>query len=331
MKVLVTGGAGYIGSHTLVELLCAGHEVSVIDNFRNSSKVALDRVAEITEKNFSHHEADIRDVSSLRTIFASFSPDVVIHFAGLKAVGESVQKPLEYYDVNVHGTICLLQAMNDAGCERIVFSSSATVYGEPQYVPIDEQHPCKPTNPYGRTKWMAEQMISDWQATKPSSAAILLRYFNPVGAYESGRIGENPRGVPNNLMPFIAHVATGRQSILEVYGDDYDTPDGTGIRDYIHVVDLARAHVAAADYVAQRTGSDAINIGTGRGYSVLEVVRAFEKCCGKSIPYKVMPRRHGDVPVSVANAERAHVRLGWKATCGVKEMCESAWRWHNLE
>jgi UDP-glucose 4-epimerase len=329
MKVLVTGGAGYIGSHTIVELLSANHEVCVIDNFCNSSKVALDRVAEIAKKHFATYDADVRDKSVVDKIFSDFQPKAVIHFAGLKAVGESVRKPIEYYDVNVNGTICLLRAMQQAACNRIVFSSSATVYGEPQYTPIDETHPCAPTSPYGRTKLMAEQILVDWQKVTPSAGVVILRYFNPVGAHPSARIGENPRDTPNNLMPYIGQVAVGRQAALSVFGMDYNTPDGTGIRDYIHVTDLARAHTKALSHATDHEEVGVFNIGTGHGYSVLDVLKAFSHAAEKPIPYQIASRRDGDVACSLSNPARAHVVLGWEAEVGLEEMCASTWNWQS--
>lgn len=327
MRVLITGGAGYIGSHTLIALRQAGHEICVIDNFDNSSPEVLVRVAELTGGPFEHHRADIRDTAALDTIMDGFRPDAVIHFAGLKAVGESGQFPLRYYDVNVSGTLRLLEAMDRVGCQRIVFSSSATVYGQPQYLPFDENHPCAPNNVYGRTKHMAEQVLTDWQTARPDSVVVLLRYFNPVGAHPSGRIGEDPRDIPNNLMPFVAQVAVGRRAKLAVFGGDYDTPDGTGVRDYIHVTDLARAHGAALDHAARQTGSHVFNIGTGQGYSVLDMVRAFARASGRDIPYEIVPRRDGDIARSLADPSRANATLGWTAEFGLDDMCASTWNW----
>ncbi len=331
MRVLVTGGAGYIGSHTLVELLAAGHEALVVDNFANSAPAALDRVARLSNRAFARASLDLRDTAALGAACRDFRPEAVVHFAGLKAVGESVARPLDYYDNNVTGTLSLLAALGETDCRRIVFSSSATVYGEPHYLPYDEAHPLAPTNPYGRTKLMVEQVLGDWaaagNASGPGASAVLLRYFNPVGAHASGLIGEDPLGIPNNLMPLVCQVAVGRRPALEVFGDDYDTPDGTGVRDYIHVVDLARAHVAALDRAAGVEGAEAINIGTGRGASVLELVRAFEAASGRRIPYRVAPRRPGDVAVSVADPAKAHRLLDWRAELGLAEMCRSAWDW----
>jgi UDP-glucose 4-epimerase len=328
MRVLVTGGAGYIGSHTLVELCARGDEVCVVDTCATSSPRALDRVAEMTGASVAHHRVDVRDRAGLEGVLTAFHPEAVIHFAGLKAVGESTERPLDYYDVNLRGTLTLLQAMTATGCGRIVFSSSATVYGEPQYLPYDEAHPLRPESVYGRTKLMAEQMLRDWQAATPGSAAMLLRYFNPVGAHPSGRIGEDPRGVPNNLMPYIAQVAVGRRERLSVYGDDYDTPDGTGVRDYIHVVDLARAHLAALDHAATGPGARVFNIGTGTGYSVLQMVQAFKRASNREIPYQVVARRPGDIARMQADPREANQVLGWQAAHGLDEMCASAWAWH---
>jgi UDP-glucose 4-epimerase len=327
MRVLVTGGAGYIGSHTLIELHARGHEICVVDNFDNSSPEALRRVAEIIGTDFPHHRSDIRDRAAMDQIMADFQPEAVIHFAGLKAVGESAQLPLHYYDVNISGTLSLLNSMTTVECRRIVFSSSATVYGVPQYLPFDEAHPCTPTNVYGRTKHMAEQVLSDWQNATPDASVVLLRYFNPVGAHPSGRIGEDPSGMPNNLMPFVAQVAVGRRDKLRIFGDDYDTPDGTGVRDYIHVTDLARAHVAAIDHATENVGTQAFNIGTGQGNSVLEMVAAFTRASKREIAYEIAPRRPGDIASSVADPSKANTVLGWSAELGLEEMCASTWAW----
>lgn len=327
MKVLVTGGAGYIGSHTLVALLSAGHNICVLENFSNSSPVALARVRQLTNHDIAVVEADIRDAAALTNICREFAPDAVIHFAGLKAVGESNDIPLVYYQTNVTGTMNLLAAMDAAGCSRIVFSSSATVYGEAKYLPFDEEHPVAPTNPYGRTKAMAEGVIADWVSSTPSASAILLRYFNPVGAHESGRIGEDPKGIPNNLMPFVAQVAVGKRERLSIFGDDYDTRDGTGERDYIHVVDLAAAHLAAIEYASRSAGCTPINVGTGRGVTVKELVAAYERACGHPIPVTVAGRRAGDVASSYAAVTRANDLLGWQAALGIDAMCTSSWRW----
>ena len=329
MRVLVTGGAGYIGSHTLIELHSSGHEICVVDNFDNSSPEALKRVTELIGAPIEVHEADIRDRAALDRIMAAFRPEAVIHFAGLKAVGESARIPLRYYDVNISGTLSLLESMGTVGCDRIVFSSSATVYGAPQYLPFDEDHPCSPTNVYGHTKHMAEQILSDWQCANPGASVVLLRYFNPVGAHPSGRIGEDPRDVPNNLMPFVAQVAVGRREKLSVFGDDYDTPDGTGVRDYIHVTDLARAHVCAIDYAADNTGTEVFNVGTGSGYSVLEMVTAFAKASGNEVAYEIVARRPGDIARSEADPSKANDKLGWRAEQGLEEMCISTWTWQS--
>lgn len=329
MRVLVTGGAGYIGSHTLVMLRELGHDVCVVDNFANSSPVVLDRVGELTGGPVEHHRADIRDSAALTRILMDFGPNAIIHFAGLKAVGEGEQVPLHYYDVNVSGTLVLLHAMGRARCRHIVFSSSATVYGEPHYLPLDEAHPCAPVNVYGRTKYMAEQLLTDWQRATPDASVVLLRYFNPVGAHPSGRIGEDPRNTPNNLMPYIAQVALGRRKELSVFGDDYDTPDGTGVRDYIHVMDLARAHASALDYVVAHERAEVFNIGTGRGHSVLDMVRAFAKASHRSIPYRVVPRRQGDVALSLADPSHANTLLSWRSQLGLAEMCLSMWNWQS--
>ncbi|MGR3463705.1 UDP-glucose 4-epimerase GalE [Limimaricola sp.] len=328
MRVLVTGGAGYIGSHTLVELLEQGHEVTCVDNYSNGAPEALRRVGELVPQGALHAiEADVRDAAALDRVFETFRPDAVIHFAGLKAVGESVEKPVEYYDVNVAGTLTLLGAMDRAGCRRIIFSSSATVYGEPVFLPYTEAHPLAPTSVYGHTKRFAEQILTDWAAARTGASVMLLRYFNPVGAHASGRIGEDPSGVPNNLMPYLAQVATGRQDRLRIFGDDYPTPDGTGVRDYIHVVDLARAHVAALDSAAQEAGTRTYNIGTGRGYSVREMLGAFSAAVGRDLPFEVLPRRAGDIAEMQADCALAAERLGWRATLGVEEMARDLWRW----
>ncbi|MGV7121189.1 UDP-glucose 4-epimerase GalE [Sphingopyxis sp. 550A] len=329
MKVFVTGGAGYIGSHTLVQLLSAGHEVCVFDNYCNSSPIALARVRQLTNRDMRVVEADICDADALTRAVTDFAPDAVIHFAGLKAVGESNDIPLRYYQTNVSGTMNLLGAMDAAGCRRIVFSSSATVYGEAHYLPFDENHPIAPTNPYGRTKAMAEGVIADWARANPDASAILLRYFNPVGAHESGRIGEDPDGIPNNLMPFVAQVAIGRREKLAIFGDDYDTRDGTGERDYIHVVDLADAHLAALDYSDTAQGCEAINVGTGTGVTVRELVAAYERACGHSLATEIAPRRPGDVASSYAATKKATDSLGWSAKFGIDDMCASSWRWQS--
>ncbi|MFT5797607.1 MAG: UDP-glucose 4-epimerase [Candidatus Azotimanducaceae bacterium] len=329
MRVLVTGGAGYIGSHTLLELMAQGHDVHVFDNFSNSSPLVLDRVRSLSNGSVNCVDADIRDRAALDRVMGDFAPEAVVHFAGLKAVGESAIKPIDYYDVNITGTLCLLAAMDRVGCTRIIFSSSATVYGEPVYLPYDEAHPTAPTSVYGRTKLMAEEILTDWAAARPAASAVLLRYFNPVGAHPSAQIGEDPSDIPNNLMPFIAQVAVGKRTHLSIFGDDYDTPDGTGLRDYIHVVDLARAHVAALDYAAVTAGARPFNIGTGRSYSVRDMVAAFARACGQDIPVQVAPRREGDIAAMQADASRAATELGWTATHDLDDMTASTWAWQS--
>jgi UDP-glucose 4-epimerase len=327
MRILVTGGAGYIGSHTLLQVLRAQHEVLVFDNFSNSSPESLLRVKQLTNADFEIFEGDIQNASRLSEAFSSFTPEAVIHFAGVKAVGESIEKPLEYYAQNVTGSIELLKAMQRFECRRIVFSSSATVYGKALYLPYDEDHPLQPTNPYGRTKYFIEEIIRDWTAAWKEASAVSLRYFNPVGADSSGRIGEDPNGIPNNLVPYIAQVAVGRLAQLNVFGKDYETRDGTGERDYIHVEDLARAHVAAIEFAAKRNGCEAINLGTGQGATVLEMVSAFERASSRTVPYKISPRREGDVARSLAAVAKAERLLGWKAKLGIDDMCNSTWYW----
>ncbi|NWG38562.1 MAG: UDP-glucose 4-epimerase GalE [Hydrogenophilaceae bacterium] len=331
MKVLLTGGAGYIGSHTAVECLEAGHEVVVFDNLSNSSPKALERVVQITGKHLTFVQGDIRERAALRRLFADHVIDAVVHFAGLKAVGESVQKPLLYYDNNVAGTIALCEEMARADVKRIVFSSSATVYGDPASVPIREDFPVgATTNPYGRSKYIIEEMLRDVHQANPDWSVALLRYFNPVGAHESGLIGEDPRGIPNNLMPYIAQVASGRREYLNVFGNDYPTPDGTGVRDYIHVVDLARGHVRALDVVAQTSGVRVWNLGTGHGYSVLDMVRAFGRACGHEVPYRIVGRRPGDIAQCWADPSRAERELNWRAQYDLARMCEDTWRWQSM-
>ncbi len=329
MRVLVTGGAGYIGSHTLLELMAQGHEVCVLDNYTNATPEVLTRVRALSNGAVTDYVGDVRDPAKLDEVMQNFQPEAVIHFAGLKAVGESTQKPLYYYDVNVGGTLALLHAMDRAGCKRLIFSSSATVYGDPVYLPYDEAHPTTPTSVYGRTKLIAEQMLQDWAAAQPGASAVLLRYFNPVGAHSSGRIGEDPKDIPNNLMPFIAQVAVGKRAALSVFGDDYDTPDGTGKRDYIHVVDLARAHVAALNYAQTNTGARPFNIGTGDSYSVRDMVAAFERASGVTIPTQLAPRRAGDIAAMQADATRAKAELGWDAKHSLDEMTASTWAWQS--
>lgn len=328
MKILVTGGAGYIGSHTCVEMLNAGHDIVIVDNFYNSCPEALNRIKELSGKDFKFYECDIRDREGLDKIFAEEKIDAVIHFAGLKAVGESCAKPLEYYENNVGGTVTLCEAMRDAGCKKIVFSSSATVYGENNPSPLKETMQIGgTTNPYGTTKYMIELILRDLWASDHEWSIALLRYFNPIGAHKSGRIGENPNGIPNNLMPYITQVAVGKLACLSVFGDDYDTHDGTGVRDYIHVVDLALGHVKAVEKVLLGTGVDAYNLGTGKGYSVLDIVHAFEKACGKPLNYKIVDRRPGDLATCYSDPTKALEILGWKAERGLDEMCEDSWRW----
>lgn len=330
MSILVTGGTGYIGSHTVVELLSAGYEVVVLDNLSNSSKESLRRVEEITGKKVPFYEADISDREALEEIFTKESIDSCIHFAGLKAVGESVQKPWEYYSNNVAGTLVLVDVMRKYGAKNIIFSSSATVYGDPDSVPITEAAPRKEcTNPYGTTKSMLEQILTDIQKADPEWNVVLLRYFNPIGAHESGRIGENPSGIPNNLMPYITQVAVGKRERLGVFGNDYDTPDGTGVRDYIHVVDLAKGHVAALSMIEKKAGLKIYNLGTGNGTSVLELVKTFEEVNGVKIPYEIMPRRAGDIATNYANPALAREELGWSAMLDIRRMCEDSWRWQN--
>lgn len=331
MKVLVTGGAGYIGSHTCVELLNAGHDVVVVDDYSNSKPEALVRVQEIACAPVGLHIADVRDKARLRAIFHDEKPQAVIHFAGFKAVGESVADPLMYYDNNLVSTISLLQIMQETGCRMLVFSSSATVYGIPDSVPLQEDAPLRAINPYGATKLVIENMLRDLAASDPSWRLALLRYFNPVGAHASGRIGEDPNDIPNNLMPYISQVAVGRLEKLRVFGDDYDTPDGTGVRDYIHVVDLARGHLKALQWLSRLPAGrvEAINLGTGTGYSVLDMVKAFEKACGKPVPYEVVARRPGDAASCYADPEKAHTLLGWKAEHDIDTMCRDAWHWQS--
>ena len=329
MRVLVTGGAGYIGSHTCVELLEAGHEVFVIDNLCNGHEAALKRVRGITNCELQFMNADIRDLDALDKIFNDFKPEAVIHFAGLKAVGESVADPLRYYDVNVGGSISLLTAMTKAECSNIVFSSSATVYGKPQYLPYDEEHPTNPVNPYGRSKLIIENIIRDWANVDPKRRGTILRYFNPVGAHESGQIGEEPIGVPNNLMPYIAQVADGRRKHLNIFGTDYETADGTGARDYIHVVDLALAHTSALNK-NELNNFEILNIGGGIGTTVLELVSKFEEISGVPIKFKYLPRREGDLAAFWADSSKSFLKMNWQAERNLKNICEDTWRWHEL-
>lgn len=327
MNVLVTGGAGFIGSHTVVELLQAGEQVVVIDNFCNSSPVVLQRIAEIAGIALQFVEADIRDRKTLRQIFAAHRPEAVIHFAGLKAVGESVEQPLAYYQNNVSGTAVLCEVMAEYGCKRLVFSSSATVYGDPQSLPIQEDAATGPTNPYGRTKLFVEEMLRDLHASDPDWRIVILRYFNPVGAHPSGRIGEDPQGLPNNLFPFITQVAVGQRQQLSIFGADYATVDGTGVRDYIHVVDLAIGHLRALERLAAAPGLVTCNLGTGCGYSVLEMVAAFARVSGREIPYQILPRRAGDIAACWADPGYAKRVLGWHAERGLEQMCQDGWNW----
>ena len=325
MRILLTGGAGFIGSHTAVEMVQSGHEVVIYDNFYNSDASVLNRLEKILGKRVPFEEGDVRDYERMLGVLKHYKIEAVVHFAGLKAVGESVEKPLEYYDNNICGTIALLRAMKEAGVKRIIFSSSATVYGTPQYLPLDENHPLSVTNPYGRTKLQIEEILEDLCVSDPEWSAVCLRYFNPIGAHESGLIGENPQGIPNNLLPYVARVAAGQLESVRVFGNDYDTPDGTGVRDYIHVVDLAKGHVNAAQYSLTHKGWIAINLGTGVGYSVLDIIHAYEKACGKPIPYKIVARRPGDVGSCWSNPKRAYDLLGWKAQYDLKDMCLSSW------
>lgn len=330
MSVLVTGGLGYIGSHTCVELINAGTEIVVVDNLYNCKKSSYDRIKALVGKDFKFYECDIRDAEGLTKIFETENIDSVIHFAGLKAVGESVQKPLEYFDNNVNGTLILLDVMRKHGCKKIVFSSSATVYGMNNIAPFTEDMPVGGvTNPYGRTKYMIECILQDLCVSDKEWSVCLLRYFNPIGAHKSGTMGEDPNGIPNNLMPYITQVAIGKREKLTVYGDDYDTPDGTGVRDYIHVVDLALGHLKAVEKVRGETGLFIYNLGTGIGYSVLDVVKAFEKASGVEIPYVIGPRRAGDIATCYSEPSKALKELGWKAERGIEEMCEDSWRWQS--
>ena len=326
-RILVTGGTGYIGSHTVVELMAAGHDVFVIDNLSNSKASVLDRVQRIAGRRPEFRQTDIRDRPALRQLFASRRFDAVVHFAGLKAVGESVSKPLEYYDNNVAGSVALFECVGEAGLRTVVFSSSATVYGEPATVPIREDFPLSASNPYGRSKLMVEDILRDMVNAGPSWRVALLRYFNPVGAHASGLIGEDPNGIPDNLMPYIAQVAVGKLKELPVFGADYPTPVGTGVRDYIHVVDLARGHLAALNALHGRPGVLTVNLGTGRGYSVLELVRAFSAASGRPVPYRVVGRRPGDIAQCYADPSLARETLGWQAQLGIDAMCADAWRW----
>ena len=330
MNILVTGGAGYIGSHTCLELLSSGYGVVVVDNLCNSNPKSLDRVEALTGKKLKFYEGDVRDEELLRKIFAENEISAVIHFAGLKAVGESVAQPWRYYDNNLNSTLVLTKVMGEAGVKRIIFSSSATVYSGENEMPLRENSRTgNCTNPYGWTKYMTEQILSGMAHADPEWSVVLLRYFNPIGAHESGMIGEDPRGIPNNLMPYITQVAIGRRDHLSVFGNDYDTPDGTGVRDYIHVVDLAKGHVAAVKYAAENLGCEVFNLGTGTGYSVLDMVKAFEKANGVAVPYQIVDRRPGDLPTCYADPAKSARVLGWKAEKNLEDMCRDSWRWQS--
>ncbi|MBO7674013.1 MAG: UDP-glucose 4-epimerase GalE [Atopobiaceae bacterium] len=332
--VLVTGGAGFIGSHTVVELLQDGYEVVVVDDLSNASEKVFDRIDQIVGDDAAEHltfvRADVADRDAMDAVFDEFDIDHVIHFAGYKAVGESVQKPIEYYSNNIGNTLVLADVMRNHGCKSIIFSSSATVYGDPDSLPLTEESPKKPaTNPSGWTKWMIEEMLRSLVVADPEWNVVLLRYFNPIGAHPSGLMGEDPKGIPNNLLPYVAQVAVGRRDAVHVFGDDYDTPDGTGVRDYIHVVDLARGHVAALAWMDGRTGCEVFNLGTGTGTSVLEIIKAFSAACGRELPYVVEPRRAGDVTANWADCTKAREVLGWQAEFGISEMCRDAWNWQS--
>ena len=329
--ILVTGGAGFIGSHTSVELLDAGYDIAIIDNFSNSKPEMIDKIAEITGKNFKFYEADLLDRPAVEKIFEENKIDAVIHFAGLKAVGESVEKPMEYYHNNIGSTLVLCETMRKYGCKKIVFSSSATVYGDPASVPITEDFPLHTTNPYGSTKLMIENILQDIFVSDNDWSIALLRYFNPIGAHKSGLIGESPNGIPNNLVPYIAQVAVGIREHLNVFGDDYNTPDGTGVRDYIHVVDLSLGHIKALEKISEKSGVYIWNLGTGNGYSVLEVLHAYENACGKELPYKIVDRRPGDIAMCYADTSKSKEELGWVALRGIAEMCEDSWRFTKNE
>ena len=329
MKILVTGGAGYIGSHTCVELLNAGHEITVLDNLCNSCEKSLDMVKEITGKDFKFYEVDLLDKDAVMKVFDENEFDSVIHFAGLKAVGESVSMPIEYYHNNMTGTFNLVDAMRKHNVFSIVFSSSATVYGSPETVPIKEDFPLSTTNPYGSTKLMLERVLSDVVVADPRFSVVLLRYFNPIGAHISGKIGEDPKGIPNNLLPYVAQVAVGKLQKVNVFGDCYPTVDGTGVRDYIHVVDLANGHLKAVEKKQSEPGVHIYNLGTGQGYSVLQIIKAFSKACGKDVPFVIAPPRPGDVAICYADASKAKAELGWVAERGIEEMCRDAWNWQS--
>lgn len=329
MRVLVTGGLGYIGSHTSVVLAEAGHEPVIVDNLSNAKQQVIERIRRLAGKEIAFHRADVRDRGTLEAILERERIEAVLHFAGLKAVGESVEKPLAYYENNIGGTIALLQAMQATGVKVIVFSSSATVYGEPERLPLTEGHPLKPANPYGKTKLMIEHILADCAATEPTFHYAALRYFNPIGAHPTGDIGEDPRGIPNNLLPYVAQVAVGKLPRLRVFGNDYDTVDGTGVRDYIHVMDLALGHVAALDFLQKTKASITANLGTGRGYSVLEAVKAFERASSRKVPLEFVARRAGDVAACYADPTLAEKKLHWRAKLGIDEMCRDIWRWQS--
>lgn len=329
MKVLITGGAGYIGSHTIIELIASGHRVVAIDNLINSSEVSLERVEQIVKQKVPFIKTDLCDKTALETVFKDQGFDAVIHFAGLKAVGESVAEPLRYYENNLVSTLNLLHCMKNHSVSKLIFSSSATVYGQPESVPITEEAPLHATSPYGRTKLMIEDVLRDFAAAEPAAQINILRYFNPVGAHASGLIGEDPAGIPNNLLPYVSQVAVGKLKSIKVFGSDYETPDGTGIRDYIHVVDLAKGHVAALEHLPEPNGCEAFNLGTGRGYSVLEVIKAFSKACGKDVPYELVDRRPGDIAACYADVTKAKTVLSWKADKSLEEACADSWRWQS--
>jgi len=328
--ILITGGSGYIGSHTCIELINAGYKVIVVDNLCNSSIESIKRVEKLSDSNISFHKVDVRDKDALTRVFKQYSIDGVIHLAGLKAVGESVENPIEYYDTNVSGTFVLAEVMREFSCKTIVFSSSATVYGDPHTVPIKESFPLSATNPYGRSKLMVEEFLQDVFVSDNTWCIALLRYFNPIGAHESGQIGEDPSDIPNNLMPYISKVAIGKLEKLSIFGGDYDTLDGTGVRDYIHVVDLAKGHVKALQALENNSQVLTVNLGTGHGYSVLDMVRAFGEVSGKDIPYQIVERRPGDIAICYTDPTYAQEKLGWKATHGLKKMCEDTWRWQSM-
>lgn len=325
MKIFVTGGAGFIGSHTCVELLNAGHDVVIADNFSNAKPETVEAIQKISGKPVKCYRTDLRDREGVRRIFAEHTVDAVIHFAGLKSVPESIQKPLEYYENNLGGTFVLCQAMEEAGCRRIVFSSSATVYGKDNPVPFQEGMPTSAANPYGRTKVMIEQILTDLSEADPRWSICLLRYFNPIGAHPSGLMGEDPNGVPNNLLPYVSQVAAGLRPEVMVYGSDYDTPDGTGVRDYIHVTDLALGHLSAVRYIAEHTGVETVNLGTGQGSSVLEILAAYSKACGRELPYRIVPRRPGDIAICYAATEKARRLFHWEAQRDIDQMCADSW------